>query len=559
MQGQAESKMKIALDRTIIETSTRIAASIIPWIPTCANGVQCSNSGDIFITSSGGVTKHSSNDLPKSQRKKKSQPEMIGRSSTNSISAILSNSIYGDDTHAVEGRNKLLVKLVQYRANRRAPWSGKKKNHEMLSCNNREPISIREGQRITSHDRSSRELYSLYDEMGSRRIEQLDDKLMCEISEKYHKSVTQDEVDHHLDDDVNIFEEEVTMEDDREWVEDAVVEVEVEVEGQSVWQSLSCDEIGTSCNDEANNIIYIKSNPRILTDDKSREKNSIIKERGNENDLSKEINKEENIPETLHCWIDSLENSHKENTSINSTQTLSNKDNKKIKKYKANKYFVLKVKILKYLIPSNQENSVKDTKYEKLEKKIQDDIITEWNEKIIEELGILIIQKSSTKKQILISLLNQFPLSLSIFSNLLNGNIGEELKSLPSPLPLSLPVSPSHSSPIIFPTVTVSYTSRRKKTLKENNEINENIKNTLNDTTTNSSNNSIDCNTSYTATNSNFIQNKNENQTAPNNGSESKIMPHKSEKNIFHVDISLKGMGYVAPLDEYSEIVVSFL
>ena len=91
---------------------------------------------------------------------------------------------------------------------------------------------------------------------------------------------------------MNIFEEEVTMEDDREWVEDAVVEVEVEVEGQSVWQSLSCDEIGTNCNDESNNIKYIKSNPRILTDDKSREKNSIIKERGNENDLSKEINKE---------------------------------------------------------------------------------------------------------------------------------------------------------------------------------------------------------------------------------------------------------------------------
>ena len=536
MQDEAESKMEAALDRTLKETSTRIAASAIPWVPTYTNGVLCSNSVDVFVTSSN----ESANSHPlmiKSPRKKRPPSETIDRLSLDSIAAILSSSSQRDDAHSLAERIEVQAKLVQYRANRRAPWSGKKHNHQVVSNNDTEPISRREIHKTNSNDGSLRELQSLYGDIILGRSEQSDCSSICRMSDKNHISIKQKEQ-------ISVIQ--------IAYLDNPNIKSKEEREGKGTVSKFSYDpnqeQRYVSCGNfersskESENIEHIESDLKILDDELRREMSLEISD-----------NRYEDYSPGHRYRSNSFTHHGEEDDS----------SRKNYKSARTAAYYVVNVKILKPTVTpgtSSTTCNVKSTlSTERHENKNESESESENNKsaarnsRIIEEIGILIIQGGATKKEILRCLLNQFPSSLSAISKLLTETNSTEMEFVPTAI----------SDKFILPEVRITCIPVRRKIDFKNNITSDYVINALNDTlhsnidNMNDKDSSINNRTAHSGANTASVGTNTSSRRWSDGTPKSSV---KTDTISFDViSLSLKGMDYVPPLDSASEIVVSFL
>ena len=536
MQDEAESKMEAALDRTLKETSTRIAASAIPWVPTYTNGVLCSNSVDVFVTSSN----ESANSHPlmiKSPRKKRPPSETIDRLSLDSIAAILSSSSQRDDAHSLAERIEVQAKLVQYRANRRAPWSGKKHNHQVVSNNDTEPISRREIHKTNSNDASLRELQSLYGDIILGRSEQLDCSSICRMSDKNHISIKQKEQISVIQI-ANLDNPNIKSKEEREG-KGTVSEFSYDPNQEQRY--VSCGNFESS-RKESENIEHIESDLKILDDQLRREMNLEISD----------SKYEDHSPG--HRYRSNSFTHHGE------------EDNSSRKNYKSARtaaYYVVNVKILKPTVTPrispttcNVKSTLSTERHEnekESESESENNKSAARNTRIIEEIGILIIQWGATKKEILRCLLNQFPSSLSAISKLLTETNSTEMEFVPTAI----------SDKFILPEVRITCIPVRRKIDSKNNITSDYVINALNDTlhsnidNMNDKDSSINNRTAHSGANTASVGTNTSFRRGSNGTQRSSV---KTDTISFDViSLSLKGMDYVPPLDSASEIVVSFL
>ena len=533
MQDGAESKMEAALDRTLKETYSRVAGSAIPWIPTYTNGVLCSNSVDVFVTSSN----ESANNHPlmiKSPRKKRPPSETVCRLSLDSIKN-------GDDKHSIQERIELQAKLVQYRANRRAPWSGKTHSHEAVSNNDREPISRRECHRINSNDLFLREPQNLYGEIISKKSESSD---FSSILIKQKEQV----IGLQSADLNNPNKEEENVEKERESSHD-----------------LNLEQWYVPYRDESDDIKNIESDMKVSNDEIREEMNLDIKE----------CRYEEHSP-GHRCKSSPFIYNSKETSINHSTEgffldaTDENKfDRKNHQSAKRAAYHVLNVKILKPTFTLGPISKISDSKkilpFEMHENKTEINKSGTRNFRIIEEMGILIIQGGATKKEILTCLLKQFPSSLSAISELLKDSDSKEMK-----LELAAPSDISNFPEVIISCIPIRGNIDKNNQMASDDVIcrNSNLAsdvfiNVFNDTTCNSSEDiinqesSIKYHTAHSVVNStsargNSSSSKGSNKTTKNSEKTDAITLH-------FITLTLKGMDYVPPFNDTSEVVVSFL
>ena len=224
-------------------------------------------------------------------------------------------------------------------------------------------------------------------------------------------------------------------------------------------------------------------------------------------------------------------------------------------------YYVVNVKILKPTVTPrissttcNMKSTLSTERHENVNEN-ENDKSAARNSRIIEEIGILIIQGGATKKEILRCLLNQFPSSLSAISKLLTETNSTEMEFVPTAI----------SDKFILPEVRITCIPVRRKIDHKNNITSDYVINALNDTlhsnidNMNDKDNSINNRTAHSGANTASVG-TNTSFRRGSNGTQRSSVCTAVRCSIFDViSLSLKGMDYVPPLDSASEIVVSFL